>query len=631
MGEYAEKIVIAPVHSGRRGEDASEISTNEILKAYREGNLNRSFPLIGFPAEKTPGQARASRQAPIEAILQHYEEDMHRHAPETHAHTAVLQGKLYKDPSNMKALVEAQRELQTKTDGDLEAALETDQFTTVGFEHEFGQLQDGNSVLHNLTHLELAESDKFIYSDLPFSLETDAADAIELVSPPFIMATDEHGVPETADVVAADTMMKAGLTSLLTTPVKFSNLKANFASRLGISFKSKDAMVKKHHVKPGLSDALKDRLKPPAPGRPVATVPAASPGSAGGGAPPKRDKVTVSAATADKLEIKLSAKGGGITSQANIAMDAEAYIRAGKAVKSRLKPDNKIATGFTAIQNKIAAFIRTKCGGQAFTEIEQSLLEEIATNLSQCLIVVPMEKVMEIKDKIFQGGEPVKKEEDDYKRMNRVASYVKDVSGVWLKDTILSLCAGVLKDQEQKDKFKTVFEAVQTDIETLHTDLQKEVDERVWMSIFGSRPVPVYLKYTAAMKDKIDNSITVLLNYFQSTVPGVPELDVYDRPEFMGYDPALLGGRQDTFIPQSKLKKATAFADRRMYVVEVRNHDLQASLEAIRTGNWSDTPAAAGGAKKGRKKRRVRRIAKNVKVRGAEEHIERMEKGRKNK
>ena len=260
MGEYTKKEHF-PIHTPvvRRGA-AREIPTNEILQAYREGTLNRSLMPVSFPANKKPLQAATSRQPPIGAILQRYKEDMYRHvqenrlpyiregnipfqpeefsddpgkmrrgnekfagsASENGAPTTVLQGKLYNEPSSMATLVASQRDLQAKPDAEIAALLGGKPFTTVGFEHEFGQLNDEGSVLHNLTHLELAKSENFGYSGLPFSLETDASDAIELVSPPFIMETNEQGVPATKDVVDADRLMKTGLSGLLTAPVKFS-------------------------------------------------------------------------------------------------------------------------------------------------------------------------------------------------------------------------------------------------------------------------------------------------------------------------------------------------------------------------------------------------------------------------
>ena len=568
----------------------------------------------------------------------------------------------------MATLVASQRDLQAKPDAEIAALLGGKPFTTVGFEHEFGQLNDEGSVLHNLTHLELAKSENFGYSGLPFSLETDASDAIELVSPPFIMETNEQGVPATKDVVDADRLMKTGLSGLLTAPVKFSGLKTKFGSDAGISFAGEDAKVKSFHVKPGISDRLMDRIKPPASssivpaaGTAVPETEAGVPRLPGSVAPPRRTELDIPAADINDLEIKISKKSGGVTSQANIAVDAAAYFQAKKAVKSRLKPENAVVSYFTQIKTKIAEFIGTSAGVISFSEPESNLLDEISTNLSQRFIVVPMAKVMEEKEKIFQGEELDENERKQYASLNRLASFVKDISGVWFKDTIFSLCEGILQTQVQKQKFATLFTAMKGRTASLHTRLKTVVDEEIWVNVFIPGAVPEELKYENAMKDKIDASIDALLTYFTSATL---DIDDYARPEFMGDNPALLGGRQDTFIPQSKIKKAPAFRDKRMYVVEVRNHDLEASLHAMETGEWKDTPkkkttkkkakkprpaSSAGAAKttasspvkkakakrvttkkklKGKKKKPVAGLPMESQVKGAKEHVKRIKDAR---
>ncbi len=86
--------------------------------------------------------------------------------------------------SSMKVLIKEQLEIQQiilKDEG-----LFRGLFTTCGFEHEF--LGFESSVLSGLDHVELGETtENFLYRELPFLLETDGGNIIELVSPPFLI------------------------------------------------------------------------------------------------------------------------------------------------------------------------------------------------------------------------------------------------------------------------------------------------------------------------------------------------------------------------------------------------------------------------------------------------------------
>ena len=93
--------------------------------------------------------------------------------------------------------------------------------TTAGFEHEFADMQD--SPLAGVSHMEIAKSAETLpYANLPFFVETDAANALELVSPPFLFPTVKGStVPMAAVVQAADTLMKKTLYNLLTKAPKW--------------------------------------------------------------------------------------------------------------------------------------------------------------------------------------------------------------------------------------------------------------------------------------------------------------------------------------------------------------------------------------------------------------------------
>lgn len=89
-------------------------------------------------------------------------------------------------------------------------------FTTVGFEYEFAQFDfsaDPRNPLKDVTHLELIRSEETMpFSNLPFSLETDARDTIELVTPPFLIRTvGNRPIPDPAIVRHVNEQMKTEL------------------------------------------------------------------------------------------------------------------------------------------------------------------------------------------------------------------------------------------------------------------------------------------------------------------------------------------------------------------------------------------------------------------------------------
>lgn len=84
-------------------------------------------------------------------------------------------------------------------------------YTTLGFEHEFAQMQDGK--LRGVSHLELAViGDPMPLTGLTFVLETDAGNSMEMVSPPFLFETHpDVPIPLPEDVEYVDTMIEKEL------------------------------------------------------------------------------------------------------------------------------------------------------------------------------------------------------------------------------------------------------------------------------------------------------------------------------------------------------------------------------------------------------------------------------------
>jgi hypothetical protein len=109
-------------------------------------------------------------------------------------------GKEKKKPKKIRAKKEKEK-------GKEKEAEAPPRYTTVGFEHEFAQMMDGP--LQGVSHLELAKSDlQMPVTELPFILETDAQNSMELVSPPFLLETlPDAPIPLPDDVRKVDGML----------------------------------------------------------------------------------------------------------------------------------------------------------------------------------------------------------------------------------------------------------------------------------------------------------------------------------------------------------------------------------------------------------------------------------------
>ncbi|NES87137.1 MAG: DUF4157 domain-containing protein, partial [Moorea sp. SIO2B7] len=110
-------------------------------------------------------------------------------------------------------------------------------YTTVGFEHEFAQMTDGP--LQGLTHVEVGEShEQMPYTEINFKLETDAADALELVSPPFFVETIEadSSIPIAEDVRKINNMIGTALQGATITSPTIGALVDTLQSSSGLNF-----------------------------------------------------------------------------------------------------------------------------------------------------------------------------------------------------------------------------------------------------------------------------------------------------------------------------------------------------------------------------------------------------------
>ena len=117
--------------------------------------------------------------------------------------------------------------------------------TTVGFEHEFASMIE--SPLKGVSHLELAKSKEVMpLTGIPFILETDASDSLELVSPPFLLPTvGARPLPHPEITGQVDMQIQKTLQSAIGKKIgveiqSFSSLLDQLQYGLGVEFRLKN-------------------------------------------------------------------------------------------------------------------------------------------------------------------------------------------------------------------------------------------------------------------------------------------------------------------------------------------------------------------------------------------------------
>lgn len=403
----------------------------------------------------------------------------------------VTQRMLYGDPQNAKELIEKQIELQKRepagdapvpseglpwveasvpeddgveaevTPGQIHDRLDNDfegdsikrphnqdYFTTVGFEFEFAQFPNGGegSILQNVLHTQLARSKQiFAYTGLPFFLETDAGSELELVTPPFVIETVEGtSIPLADDVEKADDLMETGITEVIGKKEKsklneLENVKNLFETQMGLDFifQSDDKFdeigkITNHNMVGKPSDALYGRSSNGT-DKEVVLGPSDILGEE------KRNGMLVMPShKLDGLSRAVPIGKNGIGTQINIAMDAEAYQQMAGLPKPYQSYDLDASGAKGFIEWEIVKGCNQCCSslGDKFS----FLAGEIAMHLVNTFALQGMDDYLVTSEKFWQGEET----ED---RLQHPESSVKDLRGVWFKDSVRGLIDDVFDNR----------------------------------------------------------------------------------------------------------------------------------------------------------------------------------------
>lgn len=430
----------------------------------------------------------------------------------------------------------------------IDAGLKNDQtranfagrYTTVGFEFDFVETEKGNP-LEGIAHLEFAKSQEKQLA-LPYLLETDAGNVIELVTPPFFVETvkvgtpvpSKSGVKEIIDAVHGELKEIKDIKTL-------GELIASNRWQTGFGV---------HWDLPEGNIGVQPRNW--------------SWRTSGTG----HKDLTMNDLLA--IGIKIDPK---VMPQINIATSAAAYDWAYDEKGSRVPKQpavKELNTLTSRLTNAMTDWQPQTSGGTMFKT-------QFIRVLAQQIVVPAIKRLAQIQAKGFNSGTKSLKQEElnEASVAADLASFIKDVSNIWLKDDVISYGLGIMTRDDWDDAAQALIALMKKQgFKQSVTNLLDDA-ETVW----------------PLMEGLINSTIARILDEF------IPEMD-YDRrqqpltswltidesnwPKLHQHRTDIPGVRQDTFIKSTGLRNVTEFLgfdNTRLHVIEVR--DTQSAMKLI--------------------------------------------------
>lgn len=453
-------------------------------------------------------------------------------------------------------------------------------FTTVGFEHEFAQMTNGP--LLGITHVELTRSGRTMpLTRLPFSLETDADNAIELVSPPFMLETvsADTPIPKPEDVAKVDHMIQQRLAQVVETPKAFGKMVEQLGADPGLDFQAQNATVTASNVNPQIAGKLE----------PVSE------------SEPHRAEVPVE--RIGEMTVKKGRKAGmqgAISAQVNFATDAHTYSAMNLASAEPDQPasaSNLILPFNRLERNVVQELLQVATADDHYNDRSPGLLpflHELARRMASTLAVHSITLVEDWKKQIFENREhnvrkkladERKGEGEAYSLHTGTRSHVKDTQALWLKDTVENVGLGLLTSSDWSLVMRLAGNA------GLRQALQDIPLEGVKV---GTLPAQELQQNLAAAKQAMVQGLHELFKRIASggwwKAGKQPEpKDTLSGPErqppFGSHDPSWLGVRQDTFLSlatpgaQNQPLRWDWGEGRRLHVVETRGAGIRTLLD----------------------------------------------------
>ncbi|MBP0028719.1 DUF4157 domain-containing protein [Roseofilum sp. Guam] len=510
------------------------------------------------------------------------------------------------EANNLGQLVEQQIGLQANVKAN--GIQDGKTYTTVGFEHEFAQMKDGP--LRGLDHVEIGESSEHMpFTGINFKLETDANNALELVSPPFLVETIGQGssIPVPEDLAKINRLISMDLQGavnpedrtigeFVSTMKGSSNLTFKLKRRpdLGSEQRTPDNTRRSNVFKRFFHSWSSLKF----------------------GNPFKGNKPITRVHKIPGIHLKPSHKNGGILPQANVALSG----------KDLAKVIDKSSAPNVAISEKISAFGTLQMGikaklvekGNELTNNQVSselktFLNQLARTLSGIVSVPFQSRELAAQGKAtkmfghwkqyWKGYNNDKKsdknpegirektwsEEENkykikytwlkkYKEMELLTSHVKDVQDLWVKDTLMNFGLGLSLKPEDWDTVKTIL---------LDKDIQgmlSGIEQNEAMSALRTQ-YPWAFSKNRGIGPKMVAGANKIISQIQSnkldtTAPN-EDLDfgVDEQRSFLSHKDKYISPRQDTFLKGGTVKLPGS--GNRAHVLESRRN-VNSFLETLK-------------------------------------------------
>ncbi|MBB6270794.1 hypothetical protein HDF26_001221 [Pedobacter cryoconitis] len=409
---------------------------------------------------------------------------------------------------------------------------------TVGFEHEFGMMIDEG--LHGVSHLQIAESsNKMPYKNLPFYLETDAGNEIEMVDPPFLIETTKPGVPvpHPVDVDITMRIIEDRLYSLIQTFPTLENFVGAMQSNPGINFQVPAVQIKPMH----LSQNTKGNFVE------------------GANEVPSTDLLKMRLGPSDKYN------GSNISTQINFATNPGTYLKMQDF--NTMPAKNEFLSLGQDMANQVTKDL------QVFSYEEGIFISQLNRVLAEQIAIPFMMGIQNMQEKEFLGGEKIRDSslKSAFMQASLLSSKLKDIDRVWIKDSLMSIGAGLLGQEGFDALYSRLLEA-------------KRVSGAIQMPDELSPDLFIYF-------EKAKTSIIAVLNEIINQIDNKetkPET-IYKpgkKTEFLEHNPKLMGARQDTYIDPKNSQMPGIWDNTRLHVVETRSAGLE-MLSQIYTNDAS--------------------------------------------
>lgn len=524
----------------------------------RQGRVRPTAQVGGLPINTDPALEReADRDSRPGAIPA---------GPPTPAATAptgghsddVVQGFFDLTSTTFTALLGEQALDQKAADGEYGDR----EYTTVGFEHEFGQMpKDGP--LTGVSHLELAKSsEKMTLTGLPFILETDADRALELVSPPFTVATlPGTMIPDPAQVRKMESMISGRLAALISDKPTFKTLLGRFKSDPGLTFLVQTAKVEPSNIGPETRADYHSG----------------------------NDKVDPGSIEAMVISPSLKASGDvtrpDISAQVNFATTLDTFEKARGPVD--VGDVGEYSQPFAALERDLHPILLAGLDRFAAVAVERPrtrrYLGILARALSQQLAVPSITESLSrqqayFDEKVLQKRNQTRNSNADdaaYKFHRKMASHVKDVGAVWIKDTPVNIALGMLEEPLDWRALLYVVEdaAVGVGISSLKPG-----------SFFSGKEKTEYARCFALARTGMVAALATMAAECRRHMMVADRSAIFAepgaKPGFLTHDPAFIGARQDTYIAGGKVTLPGRVGSR-LHVVETRGGNALQTIDRL--------------------------------------------------